>query len=358
MITSDFSNLDLNISRARILLSLVVSLSLYVDPMTGGVLHLEPYLMFTMAIHFAYSLAVFYLASHHMLVGIRETLTAALDILFATVLAFLTEGTTSPAYVLFVFAIAATGCRASFRETVIVTSCCVLAYLFAIVMSEIPTAPHVMRAVYLAIVGYVICFFAQRRIEFDVHLRELESIAERHEIARSLHDGYVQALAGINLRLESCREIVMNENPIDAFTELTELQASVAREYDEVRAFVRSLARVDSSIKSFAPAEAPTNFHLEARVTAHGPVLEQMLQIMLEGIRNTSRHGRARSASITAQDAGEILRITIDDDGIGFGAHESTPWTIASRVKEFGGHLKLNSHLTSGAHLEIEMPKV
>jgi signal transduction histidine kinase len=87
-------------------------------------------------------------------------------------------------------------------------------------------------------------------------------------------------------------------------------------------------------------------------------VLEQMLQIMLEGIRNTSRHGRARSASITAQDAGEILRITIDDDGIGFGAHESTPWTIASRVKEFGGHLKLNSHLTSGAHLEIEMPKV
>ena len=293
-----------------------------------------------------------------MLVGIRETLTAVLDILFATVLAFRTEGTTSPAYVLFVFAIAATGCRASFKGTVIVTSCCVLAYLFAIVMSEIPTGPHIMRAVYLAIVGYVICFFAQRRIDFDVHLRKLESNADRHEIARSLHDGYVQALAGINLRFESCREIVMDENPIDALTELTELQVSVAREYDEVRAFARSLARVDSSTKSTAPAAVQTNFHLEVRVTAHGSVLEQVLQIILEGVRNTTRHGSARSASITAEDAGEMLRITIDDDGIGFGGKESTPWTIASRVEELGGRLKLNSHLTYGAHLEIEMPKV
>jgi signal transduction histidine kinase len=357
MSSSDLSNLDLNISRARILLSLVVSLSLYVDPMTGGALHLEPYLLLTMAIHFVYSLVVYYLVTQRRLIRTRETLTAFLDISFATVLALFTEGTTSPAYVLFVFAIAATGCRSGFRETFIVTACCVFAYIFAIVMSEIPTGPHVMRAVYLAIVGYVIGFFAQRRIEFEVHLRELESIAERHEIARSLHDGYVQALAGINLRLESCREIVMSEQPIDAFTELTELQVSVAREYDEVRAFVRSLAQVKPVIRNGVTSPVQTDFHVEAHFTARGLVLEQILQIILEGMRNTGQHGRARSASIKADDAGDVVRIMIDDDGVGFAGQESTPWTIASRVKEFGGRLKLNTHLISGAHLEIEIPK-
>jgi signal transduction histidine kinase len=357
MTNPDFSILDLGISRARILLSIVVLLSLYIDPTTGGVLHLEPCALLTMAVHLVYSLIVYSLVVQHNLIGKRETIIAILDIAFATVLAFFTEGTTSPAYVLFVFAIVATGCRTSFRETVVMTACCVGAYLLAIVMSEIPTAPHVMRVVYLAIVGYVIGFFAQRRMEFEAHLRKLESIAERHQIARSLHDGYVQALAGINLRLESCREIVMNEQPIDAFTELTELQVSVAREYDEVRAFVRSLAQADPVISTSERSPFQTSFHLQTDFTARGLILEQVLQIILEGMRNTRRHGRARSALIKASEAGDIVRITIDDDGVGFEEQQSTPWTIASRVKEFGGRIKINAPMASGAHLEIEMPK-
>jgi two-component system, NarL family, nitrate/nitrite sensor histidine kinase NarX len=162
-------------------------------------------------------------------------------------------------------------------------------------------------------------------MEFEVHLRKLESIAERHEIARSLHDGYVQALAGINLRLESCREIVMNEQPIDAFTELTELQVSVAREYDEVRAFVRSLAQADPINSTTGPSPFHTSFHLQTDFTARGLILEQGLQIILEGMRNTIGHGRARSALITASEAGDIVRITIDDDGVGFEEQQSTP---------------------------------
>jgi len=109
-----------------------------------------------------------------------------------------------------------------------------------------------------------------------------------------------QALAGINLRLESCREIVMSKQPIDAFTELTELQVSVAREYDEVRAFVRSLAQVKPVIRNGVTSPVQTDFQVEAHFTARGLVLEQILQIILEGMRNTGQHGRARSASIKA----------------------------------------------------------
>ena len=64
-----------------------------------------------------------------------------------------------------------------------------------------------MRAVYLAIAGYLIGFFSQQRALFEAEVRELETRAERQSIARSLHDGYVQALAGVNLRLETCRAL-------------------------------------------------------------------------------------------------------------------------------------------------------
>jgi hypothetical protein len=93
-----------------------------------------------MAIDFVYSLIVYSLVVQHSLIGKREMISAILDIAFATALAFFTEGTTSSAYVLFVFAIVATGCRTGFQETVIMTACCVGAYLLTIVMSGIPTA--------------------------------------------------------------------------------------------------------------------------------------------------------------------------------------------------------------------------
>ena len=42
----------------------------------------------------------------------------------------------------------------------------------------------------------------------ESRIRELESASQRERIARSLHDGYMQALAGVNLRLETCRELL------------------------------------------------------------------------------------------------------------------------------------------------------
>jgi signal transduction histidine kinase len=53
----------------------------------------------------------------------------------------------------------------------------------------------------------------------------------------------------------------------------------------------------------------------------------------------------------------DAIRVTIDDDGVGFEELDQAPWTIASRVAEFGGQLKMNADNPSGAHLEIDMPR-
>src|SRR5262249_53731028 len=101
----DFGLLDVRIAQARIVLSLLALLSLYVDPSLGGLFHLDAWLMAALLCHLFYS-ALTYLALAYRL-GTKpiRKISLGLDLIFATVIAFLTEGRTSPSFIFFVFAI-------------------------------------------------------------------------------------------------------------------------------------------------------------------------------------------------------------------------------------------------------------
>ena len=68
------------------------------------------------------------------------------------------------------------------------------------------------------------------------------------------------------------------------------------------------------------------------------------------------RHARAGAATIDVAEDRRIIRITIQDDGVGFEHAATPPWSIASRVAECGGHLAIAGAGKPGAHLEIELP--
>jgi signal transduction histidine kinase len=354
----DIRGLDFNIARGRIVLSLLAMLSLYIDPSTaGGLFHLSRLALITLLCHLAYSVGI-YLTLRQRPNGIGlSTVTTVLDLFFATAVAFLTEGQTSPSYVFFVFAIIAAGIRPGpgILSTIAITICSVALYLLVIVLSDGITNFYMMRAVYLAIAGYLIGFVGRQRAAFETHVRDLETRAERHSIARSLHDGYVQALAGVNLRLQTCRELLGRQRPDDALAQLTELQIGIAREYDEVRAYIRELAGVDVSGASTVTAAAEDP-HFEVRMAFAGNSTtgEHLLQIMLEGLRNARRHGVPRCVTINVNGLEDKMLITIDDDGVGFQESGQPPWAIASRVAELGGHLIVNRDGVT--RLEIEMP--
>ena len=358
MKSRELIDLDSNIARARIVLSLVTWLSIYVDPTTPAPFSIDSRTLTTLAAHLAYAIAT-YLAVHRRVAADRlPAISATLDILFAVAVAFCTEGPTSPSFVFFAFAIVAVGCRRGFRATVTVTFLSMSLYLLLIELFA-PNARdlYVMRPAYLGITGYLIGFLGQQRVNFEERIRELETRAERHSIARFLHDGYVQGLAGINLRLESSRELLARKKAEEALLELTELQAGVAREFDEARGYIRSLLELESGEKRRATSAAlKTQFRVHADFIASALVVEHVLQIMLEGIRNTRRHGNARTASIDAVIRDQVVRITIDDDGVGFQERTKPPWSIASRVAEIGGRFRIVEDQRLGAHLEIEMP--
>jgi signal transduction histidine kinase len=355
----DFRDLDLNVARARIVLSILATLSLYIDPTAvGGLFRLNRWAFATLACHLVYSIAVYVVLSRRLAISSLPTASTALDLLFASAVAFVAEGQTSPSYVFFVFAIIAAGIRPGLRVAIAVTFSSVILYLLIIELSDRMTSAYAMRAVYLAIAGYLIGFVGRQRAIFEAQLRDLESRAQRLAISRSLHDGYIQALAGVNLRLETCRELLVRDRAGEALAGLQELQLGVAREYDEVRAYIRSLAGIEvDNPKHLPPAVTDPRCRFEAAFSGRGLLAEHLLQIMLEGVRNARRHGGAHAVNIELREIGDKLRLTIDDDGVGFPPAGAAPWAIASRVAELGGELSMESRAES-ACLTIEMPNL
>jgi signal transduction histidine kinase len=362
-------DLERSIARCRVFLSLIAILTLYADPtepaltrwlpLTGGAFTANRYWTTVLVAHLIYSLTLVFLQTRPLVAPARlERIATWGDVLFAAAIALVTEGTTSPFYSFFAFAVLAVGLRSGLRPAVAVTGLSVGLYMMLIIVSA-PTkqaSSIVMRAAYVAITGYVVGYLGQERINQEARIRELEANAQREQIARSLHDGYAQALAGVNLRLETCRELFRRGQHDEVLAELTELQAGVNREHDELRTYIRSLVDLDTTQAS---CELKNETQVSVRADFSGSVayVEHVLLILLEGTRNVHRHARARSAVIGARTVAHQLVLTIDDDGIGFPDEAVPPWSMVSRVAEYGGQLTLGKNAQQGGHVLITLPE-
>jgi hypothetical protein len=99
-ISPDFSELDRIVAQARLVLSLLVLLSLYVDPSTGGLFDVTKWQFITLVCHLFYSSSMYLVLRRGVHIDSVRKFSIALDLLFATALAFVTEGRTSPSFVL------------------------------------------------------------------------------------------------------------------------------------------------------------------------------------------------------------------------------------------------------------------
>ena len=87
----ELRNLDLSIARARIALSLIAMLSLYIDPSTaGGLFHLNVYALTTLLCHLAYSVGMYFALSRRFSDVNLQLLSTCFDLFFATAVAFIT----------------------------------------------------------------------------------------------------------------------------------------------------------------------------------------------------------------------------------------------------------------------------
>jgi signal transduction histidine kinase len=367
MTATGVQQMEQNIARCRLVLSLAAIVAMYVDPaepllarwipLVSGPFVMDFRLLAVMGLHLGYSVLVYVSLWRESLSPERiAAQTMWVDVLFGAVIGTFTEGATSPAYLFFAFAVVAAGLRAGLRQAMWLTAASAGLYVCLIVISARSGAEvYIMRPVYLAITGYLVGSLGQQRLELQEEMRQLEVTEQRHRIARDLHDNFAQALAGIDLRLEGCRRQLRANPAAEMLTELTDLQASVKRESEDLRTYTRSLAGLEMH-PSTGDATTPTRLWVRADLSGSLDLVDHILQIAREGISNVRRHARARTAKIEIRTEQSQVHVSIEDDGVGFQV-DATPWSIASRVREIGGRIQIVAAEGRGAHLLITVPQ-
>jgi len=199
--------------------------------------------------------------------------------------------------------------------------------------------------------------------------------AERRRIAADLHDGPLQSLIALEMRLAAARNLA-GRDPDAALKELGELAGLAARVVAELRAFQRTLA---------PPAEPPDLAALarrlvedfgretglqvrleapEAPLATAPEICLEFAHLLREALANIRKHARASRVAVTLGGGGEVV---IEDDGVGFpfeGKYELAeldalgcgPRSIIERVRNRHGELTLESRPGRGSRLEIRIP--
>ena len=230
----------------------------------------------------------------------------------------------------------------------------------------------------LLLVGQAAAGFENVRLQEKTE--EFAVIEERRRIARDLHDGFIQSLAGIDLRVEACK-LLLQRDPSRVPRELEELHQAVDRGYKEVRQYLTVLREPRQAPENLwtaldgLAAEFSARERLRVRVvrpprtpdltpaTAH-----ELTQIAREALSNAVRHGRASRADITISCRASHLSLVINDNGSGFAnrharseedgflAPQATPWSIRERTAALGGSLRVWTKPGRGAEITVTIP--
>jgi signal transduction histidine kinase len=230
----------------------------------------------------------------------------------------------------------------------------------------------------LVLVGQAAAAFESTRL-----LEKAEEVAvleERARIARDLHDGFIQALAGIDLRIQACKTYLQRD-PERVPRALEEVHTAVDTGYREVRHYLtvlRSASRQADDLGSTLDRLA-AEFAIRERVLvhmarpAHDPKLPastayEITQIVREALHNAVRHGKATQAVVKLASRPSHVYLVVRDNGRGFPNGDgsidpdgflkpaSTPWSIRERTAALGGSLRVWTEPGRGSEVSLLIP--
>ncbi|WP_235949528.1 sensor histidine kinase [Paenibacillus glycinis] len=197
-------------------------------------------------------------------------------------------------------------------------------------------------------------------------------IEERQRLARELHDAVSQQLFAISMTATAVsRTMEKDWERAKRQVQLIEEMASVAQ--SEMRALLLHLRPVHLDGKHLSQAlrglvdelkqKVPIAITLEADVTVSlgAEAEDHLFRIAQEAMSNSLRHSKADQLNIYLQQAGAFVRLTLQDNGIGFHAEEKKQTsygllTMEERVNELGGSMKLITSPGNGVVIDIWVP--
>ena len=208
---------------------------------------------------------------------------------------------------------------------------------------------------------------AESRAELTTSRARIVAAADqtRRRIERDIHDGAQQRLVSLALQLRAAQAAMPPELG-DIAAELDRTVATVTVALDELREIARGihpavLARggLGAALRVLArrsPVPVDLAISGDRRMPDHIEV--SAYYVVAEALTNAAKHARASAISVKAEAAGDVLRVTIRDDGVGGADMVGGTGLVGlkDRVEALDGRIFLDSPRGAGTTLRVELP--
>ncbi len=197
-------------------------------------------------------------------------------------------------------------------------------------------------------------YLMERRVLISA-IREGAIARERVALARDLHDGIVQFLAGSAYKIEAISR--SPGNPPDVSEDLQELKQLMLLEQEDLRSSI-GILRTDKVSLEHTRVEAAAlckrlarQWHVRCRFVSDVPnsrvparLHMDLLNMIKESVANAVRHASATQVQMSLTGNGQELELVVTNDvGNGRRKAAATPWSIRERITELGGTVTIES---------------
>jgi signal transduction histidine kinase len=200
------------------------------------------------------------------------------------------------------------------------------------------------------------------------------AVDKRERMAQDLHDGIIQSLFALGLKLERTRRFVMKD-PEDAVEQLGVSAGGLKAIIRDLRGFITGLEPQTLEGRELAPAlrglaeSMEASAELRCRVQIDPAVAELMtaeqaqhiIYIVREALSNSVRHAQARHEVISLQRRDQGARLLIEDDGSGFNpdlleSEGKGLKNMAARANKLGAGFEVRSQVGQGTRIIFDIP--
>jgi signal transduction histidine kinase len=202
------------------------------------------------------------------------------------------------------------------------------------------------------------------------------SEAERRRIARDLHDGVVQSLAGVSYSLAAAAERVDGGQDSELGSSLRQAAAETRRSMRDLRSLIVEIAPpnlhdegLDSAVSELvAPLAAEgmeTTVDIDDAAAPSAEAQTLLFRVAQEAVRNVAAHAQATRLNVSLARDNGCVRLVVVDDGLGFspgrleerrGEGHLGLTLLTGLVAEAGGRLVVASAPGKGTRVEAEVP--
>jgi signal transduction histidine kinase len=241
----------------------------------------------------------------------------------------------------------------------------------------------VVRSIYLFVLAYFFGFLSEFETKQNEKLLALSKTAveaaalqERRRITYELHDGILQSLATLILRLEGCRGQLLPSQK-ELAEDIGSMEEFTRSSMTEIRQFLAG--------KESQPLVAGTlveKLRDELRFLNQGLGLEVILEsepedsklpldiereayyVLKEGLTNVTKHSHASRAEIHLRQTDGSFEGTLRDNGVGFNPNVNGSYSglglgvMRERIKKSGGELAVESSPGFGTKIFFRVPLV